>query len=420
MKARIAAVRFGSPAKKLRVIGVTGTDGKTTTVAMISHILHAAGKKVGASSSAFLEKNGQRRPNATQKTSLPPFALQRFLRELANDGCEFAVLEASSHGLVQGRLIGITPEIAVITNTSMEHLDYHGSMDAYVAAKSLLFRSMRGNGTKILNRDDGSFEMMSMIPTAVTLTFGNSDTADMIVQHPHADASGSKAMLSYERREYPLELSIPGTFNLQNAAAAILAARAAGVPIEQSIAALKTFHGAPGRMEKIDEGQAFSVYIDFTVTPVAYEKTLSSIRESLAPGKKLLVLTGSCGDRMHEKRPLVGKICGEKADVVVVTNEDPYTEDPEKIINEVFAGIPQDLPVFDPSSHQQPPHLAFAVRISDRLDAIKFLLRHAQPGDAILFAGKGGDVTMMTAHGQIPWDEAAIVRQELKNLGATR
>ncbi|MCF7844891.1 MAG: hypothetical protein K9M03_03635, partial [Kiritimatiellales bacterium] len=191
-------------------------------------------------------------------------------------------------------------------------------------------------------------------------------------------------------------------FNLENALCAIGCANAVGVSLEDATKALKSFKGAPGRMELIDEGQPFSLYVDFTVTPAAYKKTLTTLRQMIDPEKRILVLTGSCGDRMKEKRPLVGKICSELADVVVVTNEDPYTEDPQKIIDEVWAGINQSK--------------CDAHRIFDRKEAMEFLIKNAQSGDAVILCAKGSDTTMWTAEGQIPWNEREIARELLRKV----
>lgn len=371
-RALIAALRYGFPARRLTVIGITGTDGKTTTVGMIAHILHLQNIRIGALSTAFFQIDGDIQWNATQKTSPSPFVIQKFLHDLVRQGCTHAVLEYSSHGLVQGRTLFTWPSVAAITNLSEEHLDYHGCMESYLLAKSLLFTMLRTNGTKVLNADDQSYEMLNQIPTAHT------------------------AIYSLIAHRYSLQLSILGSFNIENALCAIACAEAIGIEREKSIEALASFPGVPGRMEHIDEGQSFSVYIDFTVTPQSYEKTLSTLKEMLPAGKKLLVLMGSCGDRMKEKRPIIGKIASRYADILVVTNEDPYTEDPEKIIDEVWAGI-------DHTRTQ-------AHRISDRKEAIAFLLKKAQPGDIVIFCGKGSDTTMMTSKGQVPWNEREIVR----------
>lgn len=401
-KAFIAALINGFPARRLTIIGITGTDGKTTTVGMTAHILHSAGIPVGALSTAFLMKKNGMQWNATQKTSPSPFLIQRFLRSLVRSGCTHAVIEASSHGLVQGRLQCTWPLVAAITNTTPEHLDYHGTMEQYRRDKGLLFQMLRKGGTKVLNADDGSLPMYLAIPSAHTYTYASQSSADFSASDIHETQNGVQGTLSVQKQNsaLPLTLKLHGIFNIENALAAIACAHAVGVPITTSLQALSTFPGVPGRLERIDAGQSFTVYVDFTVTPASYEKTLSTLRTMLTPGKKLLVLTGSCGDRMREKRPIVGGICSRLADIVVVTNEDPYTEDPQKIIDEVWNGIDQ--------SHCE------AHRIFDRHEAIAFIFRKAQAGDIVILCAKGSDTTMMTATGQIPWNEREIARELLQ------
>ncbi len=410
-KAFAAALRYGFPAKKLTVIGVTGTDGKTTTVGMIAHILQKSSIRVGALSTAFFQINEIITWNATQKTSPSPFTVQKFLRKLVREGCTHAVLEYSSHGLVQGRMLFTWPLVAGITNVSEEHLDYHGSMKEYIRAKSLLFRMIRKNGTKVLNGNDETYSIYNKISTHRTTGyttngyFGqaeDTDEPDFWTGKIHIQPDGSVAEIfcNTEKKLEPLTLSIVGTFNVDNALCAIGCAHAAGIPINDCIRSLKSFSGVPGRMERVDEGQNFSVYIDFTVTPKSYESTLTTLKKLLHHGKKLLVLTGSCGDRMKEKRPLVGKIVSDYADIMVVTNEDPYTEDPEKIIDEVWAGIDQKK--------------TEAHRMSGRKEAMQFLLGKANSGDIVIFCGKGSDTTMWVKNGQIPWNEREIVRSLLK------
>lgn len=402
-KAFLAATLNGFPARKLTVIAVTGTDGKTTTVSMIAHILAESGIRVGALSTAFLRIGERIEWNTTQKTSPSPFLIQRFLRRCRGAKCTHVVLEASSHGLVQGRLHWTWPAVAAVTNITPEHLDYHGTMERYRADKGILFQMLRGRGTKVLNRDDASFPLFSKIPSAGTLTFsGTSEDADFSSQDIMETAQGVKAVLRTSAPLLPLSLKLIGTFNVENALCAIACAHACDIGIEQAARSLASFPVVPGRLERIDEGQPFRVYVDFTVTPAAYEKTLTTLRRTMSAGQRLLVLTGSCGDRMREKRPQVGRLCSELADEVVVTNEDPYTEDPRKIIDEVFGGIDQ--------------HRCSAHRIFDRREAMSFLFGKAQLGDVVILCAKGADTTMMTARGQIPWNEREIARELLRNL----
>ncbi|MDO8469278.1 MAG: UDP-N-acetylmuramoyl-L-alanyl-D-glutamate--2,6-diaminopimelate ligase [Candidatus Peribacter sp.] len=399
-KAFIAATLYGFPARSLTVIAVTGTDGKTTTVGMVLHILRAAGISAGALSTAFLRVKDQQEWNQTQKTSPSPFLIQKFLRRLVRAGCTHAVLEISSHGLVQGRVRYTWPIVAAVTNVTPEHLDYHGTMEQYRADKGLLLRMLRTGGTKILNQSDESFVTFNTIETTHTLTFGSASTSDFWYSDVRETPEGVRAVLHTQGTALPIALTIPGSFNLENALCAIACCRAVGIAPEQAVPALRSFTGVAGRMEHIDEGQPFRVYVDFTVTPAAYEKTLTTLRATLAPDMRLLVLTGSCGDRMREKRPIVGRLCSELADIVVVTNEDPYTEDPQKIIDEVWAGIDQAQ--------------CEAHKIFDRREAMEFLFSKAAPGDAVILCAKGADTTMWTAKGQIPWNERAIARELLR------
>ncbi|MEQ1849065.1 MAG: UDP-N-acetylmuramoyl-L-alanyl-D-glutamate--2,6-diaminopimelate ligase [Candidatus Peribacteraceae bacterium] len=416
LKNQLIALSYGYPAKKLIVIGVTGSDGKTTTVGMIGHILRPSGKKVAMVSTAYFDIDGVVEPNPTQKTSVDAGTLQRFLKRVVASGCTHAVIEASSHGLVQGRLAGIRPSVAVITNLSMEHLDYHGTMEEYMLAKALLFRALTADGTKVLNADDRTYHAYSGIPSAKTISYGMRETADVHASSIVSGPSSVTANLGTKNNERAsLSLRIPGSFNIENALAAIASTSVFGVTLNEATQALASFTGVAGRIEPIVEGQSFAVYIDFTVTPRAYEQTLLTIRESMKGSGKLLVLAGSCGDRMREKRPLVGEICTRLADITIVTNEDPYTEDPEKIIDEVLSGVPASVPIVrsfeECKTKTDLGHVC--LRLSDRMNAIDAMLALAKPGDALLFAGKGSDVTMMTKTGQIPWNEREILREKL-------
>lgn len=409
LKNGFAALRAGYPARMLTVIAVTGTDGKTTTVAMIAHILQSAGIKTGAVSTAFFQIGTMREANPTQKTSVDATTLQSFLKRLVREECTHVVIEASSHGLLQGRLSGIRPQVAAVTNVTMEHLDYHGSMEEYAKAKALVFRSMRGHGVKVLNGDDHTYALFQTIPSDRTIVYSPKTQ----LSRASEDANGVAADLAIGNVHARLTLPMHGMFNLENALCAVTCAEALGLSAESAAKSLSTFHGAGGRMEEVLAGQPFRVFVDFTVTPAAYERTLQSARR-MATGR-VLVLTGSCGDRMKEKRPLVGKLCAEHADIVAVTNEDPYTEDPEAIIDDVLSGIPASVTVYRESVPGSRPQ-RFCVRISDRLKAIRFLLKEARAGDIVLLCGKGADVTMMTAKGQIPWNEREIAAAELRKI----
>ena len=407
-KTYLAAMRYGFPAKKLTVIGITGTDGKTTTVGMVAHILHENGIAVGALSTAFFRIKDKVTWNATQKTSPSPFVIQKFLRQLVHEGCTHAVLEYSSHGLVQGRMLYTNPAVAGITNISEEHLDYHGTMEEYIAAKAKLFHMFNGKGAKVLHASDRSFELLHNIPTAETFIYDTNkpitETTEKSlwldeIKEAIRPSATVKLMNGSMSSSSAITLAITGLFNLENALCATGCVLALGIELSKITNALQSFQGVPGRMERIDEGQDFSVFIDFTVTPQSYEKTLTTLKAMLPDGARLIVLMGSCGDRMKEKRPIIGKISSNLADIVIVTNEDPYTEDPEKIIDEVWAGIDQTK--------------TKALRISDRHEAIESALMEAKKDDIVILCGKGSDTTMWTKDGQIPWNEREIVKSLL-------
>ncbi len=400
-KALLAALRYGFPARSLTVIGITGTDGKTTTVGMLAQILSACGKRVGAASTAFLQINDLREENATHLTSISPFTLQKFLRKLVRMQCKFAVIEMSSHGLVQGRTDWTFPSIAGITNTALEHLDYHGTMEQYRKDKGILFMMLRGNGTKVLNADDESYEQYRSIRSKETITFGDTES-DLFVSEIAADATGSSAKLHANDGIFALKLNIPGTYNLQNALCAIGCAQAAGIATADAAMALATFCAIPGRMERIDEGQEFSVFVDFAVSPQSYEKTLQALRAMVGGNQRVLVLCGSCGNRMREKRPEIGRICSTLADVVVVTEDETYGEDPKIPWEEVWSGIDQTA--------------CEAHKVFDRKEAITFLLAQAMPGDAVVLCGMGPFSTFTKLEGRIPWDEREIAREILRSI----
>lgn len=416
-KAFLAACRYGFPARKLTVIGITGTDGKTTTSAMIAHILHAEGIRGGTVSTSFFRIHDKTTDNPSHKTSLSPFGLQSFLRDCVRTGCKIAVIECSSHGLVQHRLDWVWPKVAGITNLSPEHLDYHKTMEQYQADKGILFRKLHGKGTKIINSDDVTRDGYSKIPSEWTIQYSSN--------HPFVDTESKKecglwaenisvsektssatVRCNAEGGNFPLTLPIPGRFNIDNALCAIAAAHAVNIPLAKAVAALATFTGVPGRLERIEEGQDFSVYVDFTVTPASYEKTLATVKNSLAPGCRLLVMTGSCGNRMREKRPLIAKIVSSMADIMVITEDETVTEDPKRVMDDMWRGIV--------------PGKCESFRIEIRREAMQFLLRHAKPGDAVMFCGMGACTTMQTLEGLRDWNEAEVARELLRELRTTK
>ncbi len=400
-KGILAATLYSFPGRALTVIGITGTDGKTTTVGMTAHILRHAGLKTGMLSTALVSIGEGDQTNAMQKTSPSPFLVQKFLRACVRNGCTHAVVECSSHGLVQGRLLFLFPDIAAITNTSPEHLDYHGTMEQYRKDKSILFQMLRGKGTKVLNGDDETCTSYRSIPSHRTITYSvqGGKSSDIFLSDMQGERRGSSATVRAKgESECKLILTVPGEFNLENALCAIACTKDI-CEVPTACAALKTFRLAPARLELIDAGQSFQVFVDFTITPAAFEKTLSTLRRMVGDEHHVLVLTGSCGDRMREKRPIIGKICSQIADVVVITNDEPYSEDPQKIIDEVWDGIDQSA--------------CEAKQIPDRREAMRWIFRQAKAGDAVLLCGLGSYPHIMTANGPVQWNEQEVAREVL-------
>ncbi|MBM3227426.1 hypothetical protein FJZ27_00995 [Candidatus Peribacteria bacterium] len=381
-KALLAAAAYGFPARNLTVIGLTGTDGKTTTCSMIRHVLTKAHYRVGLASTAFFDDGTGLQANPSHLTSISPFVLQKLLRTMMRNGCTHAILECSSHGLVQHRLDWTFPKVAAITNTAPEHLDYHGTMELYRKDKGILFRMLHGRGTKVLNGNDETFAMYCRIASTVTLDWNS------------PEARENAAALS---------LQIPGAFNRDNALCAMSVCSALGLDVEACKKALATFPGVPGRMERIDEGQPFAVFVDFAVSPQSYEKALQTLREMVGESGNVIVLCSSCGNRMREKRPEIGRICSVLADIVIATEDETYGEDPHAVLEELWAGIDQAQ--------------CEAHNIFDRREAIIFALKSAKPGDAVVFCGMGPFTTMTKLTGRVPWDERAIVREELAAMG---
>lgn len=402
-KSFAAALYYGFPAKKLQVIGITGTDGKTTTVGMLHHILQTNGITCSALSTAFIKINQESQWNHTEKTSPNPFVIQKFLYDAYKAGSKCAILEVSSHGLVQHRLNWTWPTIAAITNISLEHLDYHKTMAQYIVDKGLLFAMLPKNGTCVLNKDDETYKFYSASNVRAIKTYSVQVAANAtFCATDIQESTGIKCRITDtdHKQRAELELQIPGTFNVENALCAITCASACGIRLIDAVLALRTFKNAPGRMEQIIVGQPFTVYIDFTVTPQAFIKTLTALRAMLPTTQnKIHVLTGSCGDRMPEKRPEIGRICCELADTLVVTDDEPYTEDPTKIRAEILTGTDEGI--------------CSIKEIADRTEAMRYIFTQAKPGDIVLLCGLGSYPTRMFGTKLIPWNEQEIATELL-------
>lgn len=411
-KGMAAAFRYGFPGRKMVCIGVTGTNGKTTTTHMIEHILRSAGKKVAMVSTAEFSVNGKRKPNLSKKTTLNPFKTQKFLSDCVNHKIEYAIIECSSHALHQSRLWGIPFAISVITNITHEHLDYHGTLEKYAEAKKILFHEVSKNcrrkdpsdiqtiphvHTFVLNTADQFYPDFNKIPCSTKIAYGLGQ-GDLQAKDIIYTKRNSRFALSYQGATVGIDLPLVGGYNVENALAAVGATLACKLTLEQIKHGLETFESVPGRMERIPSPRGFEVIVDFALTPDALEK-LYSVLKKTATGR-IIGLIGSCGDRDKEKRPIMGKIVATYCDLCIVTDEEPYTENPKAIRDAVLEG----------AKKVKKMHHGLEL-IEDRYKAIEYAVRHAQKDDIVVVTGMGSFQTRTMNEGPIPWDEREVVKE---------
>ncbi len=397
--AQLSTAFYGYPTEKLKLVGVTGTNGKTTTTHLIEFLLNHIQKRTALLGTLYTRWQG------FQQTAVhtTPFAveLQKQLAEAVAAGCEYGVMEVSSHALAQERVAGCTFEVGVFTNLTQDHLDFHRDMDNYFAAKALLFTPDYLKGRAVINLDDpyGKQLAAQLPPEAVFWTYSTHDasadlwTGDLV--YGSASVSGT---LHTPKGDAPFVSPLVGQFNLANLLAAIGAVLHLGVELETIVAALPQFSGVPGRMEqvKLTPEQDISVIVDYAHTPDSLENLLKAARPFI-PGRMICVF-GCGGDRDRTKRPQMGRIAANLADVVYVTSDNPRTEDPQRILDDILEGIPNSV---------QP------IVMSDRAAAIHAAIHAAQPGDGVLIAGKGHEDYQILGTEKIHFDDREQARVAL-------
>lgn len=382
---------YGHPARGLTLIGVTGTNGKTTTTGLIRHLFnegHAAGSigTLGA-----FDGHGKAIPSTAGSLTTPgPIDLQATLASLVERGATHVAMEASSHSLDQRRLDGLSFAAGVFTNLTRDHLDYHGTMESYLASKLRLSALLGLGGIEVVNLDDDNWQVMA--PRTPRLTFGIHPSSDVRATGAVLDAAGSRFQLSGRFGTADVALPLLGDFNVANALAAAATALGLGQPLATVVQRLAAAPQVPGRMERISDTPCI-VLRDYAHTPDALERALTSLRP-LTRGR-LIVVFGCGGDRDRGKRPIMGRIAAELAHLAVATSDNPRTEDPEAIIDDIEQGM------------NGMPHL----RISDRLAAIHAALNEGRPGDTILLAGKGHETYQIIGTEKIDFDEREIVQK---------
>ena len=381
----------GHPSAALTVLGVTGTNGKTTTAFLLEAGLRAAGLLTGLLGTVLTRigadevKSERTTPEATDLHAL--FAVMR------ERGVTSVAMEVSSHALSLGRVDGVRFDTAVFTNLSQDHLDFHPTMEDYFAAKASLFspsRSMRG----LINADDPSGRRLLSSPTIPMASYG--EAADWRAEEVELRAEGSRFVLRGPGVSAPASVRLPGEFNVRNALAALACLVIAGVPLEAAVVGIAGLAGVPGRMERIDEGQAFTALVDYAHTPAAVETLLRAVRE-VTSGRVIVVL-GCGGDRDKGKRPLMGRAAVDGADIAVLTSDNPRSEDPLAIL----AAMQQPGAVIEP----------------DRQAAIGWAVAHAQPGDTVVVAGKGHESGQEIAGVITPFDDRQVLREVLQAVVA--
>lgn len=407
----LAAWRYGFPSRKLIVIGITGTDGKTTTATMTAAALEAGENGVGLSSTVWFQVGKKKWLNESHMTMPGRTQLQRLLRQMVDAGCHYAVLEVSSEGIAQGRLAGIDVDIAVLTNLTPEHIKSHGSFEKYQAAKRKLFTAVGLSKKKflfgrdvpkviIVNGDDEHAEAFldikadERVVTSIKTAPPIFKTSVPVTVHQAKNIISGETSSSFDLDGTSFEIHLPGLYNVSNAVEAIAAARAAGVPAERIKQGITNLKGVPGRFEVIDAKHGRQVVIDYAVTPAALRQLYTSLRQRGA--KHIIAVFGAAGGgRDSWKRPELGKIADELADHIILTSEDPFNESPAKIATEIQAGI----------SHADKVDVEL-----DRRLAIQHALRLAKEGDVIALTGMGSETTMNVAGGKrVPWNDRDVV-----------
>lgn len=404
----LAALFYGYPSRKMIVIGVTGTKGKSSTAYLLAKILEEAGYKVGLTSTVLFKIGGREWLNPYKMTMLGRFRLQKMLREMVGAGVRYAVVETSSEGILQSRHRGIEYDVAVFTNLSPEHLESHGSYANYRAAKAELFKSLKKkklDGKEIprviiANADDKEAEYFLQFPADKKLTFTlENKVIDGIMTVAVEDIALGEGGSRFRVDGQNFSLGILGRFNIYNAMAAITVAAAQNIPLAAANAALSKINSIPGRFEMIDGGQPFKVIVDYAHEPKSMEEIFAAV--NLLPHKRIIhVFGGTGGGRDQAKRAVLGKISAANADQIIITNDDPYDEDRNKIADNIIGGI-------------KAAGYSDYEKILDRREAIRRAFRLAQAGDLVLITGKGAEQAMMIGGKKVPWDDRKIVKEEL-------
>lgn len=401
---------YGRPSQRTNIIGVTGTDGKTTTCTIIYEILRHAGFPAGMITTINAKIGNKEYETGFHVTSPSPGALQKFLREMVEEGIKYVVLETTSHALDQYRVGGLKYYSATFTNVTHEHLDYHGSYDEYIKTKARLIDLVDPKkGFTVINKDDKSYEYLltkSKENSVISYTYGFTNQADLYASSYEDDTGITRFTVNYDSTNFDVEMHLPGEYNVYNALGAIQVALQLGIDHKTIIEAIRNIRTLEGRWEIIQE-KPFKVVVDFAHTPNALAKMLAFARKD-NPNGRVAVVFGSAGKRDIEKRPMMGNAAGEFADLIYLTAEDPRGETIENINRQIAIGLQQ--------TGKKENEQYFS--IPDRREAIKTAISNAKEGDTIIISGKGHEKSMnIDGIGELPWSDQEVVKEILGMKG---
>lgn len=405
LKAVLAAVYYGFPANQMTIIAVTGTKGKTTTCHLIAKIFQHAGHKVGMTTSTHFQIAENRWVNKTKQNTPSPFVFQKMLKDMVKAGCTHAVVEVSSHAVTQSRIFGLNVDTAVLTQIDEDHIEYHGSHKAYRGEKLKLFRSLAAGRRKphvkkiaVLNQDDEYFDEFKGVAADTLFTYGLK-RGTCIAEYIKLASDGTEFVMKIPNHQERIVTKLVGRFNVYNALAAASAALANGISTHTIKDAFEELDPIPGRQEWIDAGQKFPVIVDYAHTVDSLDK-ICALYKPLTKGRLILAFGCTGGGRDHSKRPEMGKVAEKYADFIVLTDDDPYTEDRMGILKMIAKGIKRD----------EGKDLWL---IPDRKEAIRLALAVAREQDTVLITGKGCEEVQAIGGRLIPWDDRSVVREFL-------